>query len=322
MRILVTGAAGFIGSNFLRHMVGSSDHQLVAFDALTYAGNLNSITELLGKRVEFVHGDITDRSAVREAMSRCKQVVHLAAESHVDRSIVDADAFVKTNCFGTNVLCDIAKQLGIERFVHASTDEVYGSLASGSATETNELAPRSPYAASKASSDLIALSYHRTHGLPVVVGRASNNYGAFQFPEKIIPLFITNLLKGLPVPIYGDGLNVRDWLHVSDHCHALETLLTHGVIGEVYNVAAGNEVTNLDLTQHLLEFCGADWSAVTFVPDRLGHDRRYSLDFSKISALGWHPQQDFMDALARTVDWYRHNQNWWQPLKQTISHSS
>ncbi len=322
MKILITGAAGFIGSNFLRHMLTSSDHEMVAFDALTYAGNFSSIKELLGKRVEFVHGDITDRSAVLDAMSKCRQVVHLAAESHVDRSIVAADAFVKTNCFGTNVLCDIAKQVGIERFVHVSSDEVYGSLASGSATETTVLAPRSPYASSKASSDLIALSYHRTHGLPVIVGRASNNYGAFQFPEKIIPLFITNLLEGLPVPVYGDGLNVRDWLHVSDHCTAIATLLAYGEVGEIYNVAAGNELTNLDLTQHLLEFCGADQSAITFVPDRLGHDRRYSLDFSKIGALGWHPQQEFTDALACTVNWYRENQNWWQPLKQTPSHSS
>ena len=250
MRLFITGAAGFIGSNYLRHALATSDHSVVAFDALTYAGNLDSIKEVLGDRASFVHGDITDRLAVRSAMSGCELVVHFAAESHVDRSISGPDAFVYANCFGTNVLCDVARELGVERFVHVSTDEVYGSVESGSSRETDALAPRSLYAASKAGSDHIALSYFSTHGLPVIVTRASNNYGPFQLPEKVIPLFATNLLDGARVPLYGDGLNIRDWLHVDDHCAAIDTILGKGNDGEIYNVGAGNEITNRDASSN------------------------------------------------------------------------
>lgn len=315
MRLFITGAAGFIGSNYLRHVLATSDDAVVAFDALTYAGNLDSIKDLLGDRASFVHGDITDRSAVGSAMAGCDQVVHFAAESHVDRSITGPDAFVHTNCFGTNVLCDVARQIGVERFVHVSTDEVYGSVAVGSSLETDAVAPRSPYAASKAGSDLIALSYFSTHGLPVIVSRASNNYGPFQFPEKVIPLFATNLLDGASVPLYGDGLNIRDWLHVDDHCAAIDTILSKGSHGEIYNVGAGNEITNRDLTERLVELCGRDESAIEYVPDRPGHDRRYSLDCTKLRALGWTPQQNLTAGLEQTVEWYRTNRKWWEVLK-------
>lgn len=318
MRLLITGAAGFIGSNYLRHVLNTSDHAVVAFDALTYAGNLDSIKDLLGDRASFVHGDITDRSAVRSAMADCDQVVHFAAESHVDRSISGPDAFVYTNCFGTSVLCDAARRVGVERFVHVSTDEVYGSVEAGSSLETDAVAPRSPYAASKAGSDLIALSYFSTHGLPVIVTRASNNYGPFQFPEKAIPLFATSLLDGASVPLYGDGLNIRDWLHVDDHCAAIDTILSKGSCGEIYNVGAGNEITNRDLAERLLELCGRDESAVEYVPDRPGHDRRYSLDCTKLRALGWAPRQNLTGGLAKTVDWYRTNRGWWEALKNRV----
>lgn len=315
MRLFITGAAGFVGSNYLRHLLATSDHTVVAFDALTYAGNLDSIKDLLGDRVGFVHGDITDRAAVCAAMAGCGQVVHFAAESHVDRSILGPDAFVHTNCFGTNVLCDVARELGVERFVHVSTDEVYGSVAHGSSRETDAVAPRSPYSASKAASDLIALSYFSTHGLPVVVSRSSNNYGPYQFPEKVVPLFVTNLIDGGSVPLYGDGLHVRDWLHVADHCTAVDALLNNGVDGEIYNVGAGNEITNRELTDLLVVLCGRDESAIDYVPDRPGHDRRYSLDCSKLRSLGWEPVQDFSAGLAETVQWYSSNRRWWAPLK-------
>lgn len=315
MRLFITGAAGFIGSNYLRHLLATSDHSAVAFDALTYAGNLDSIKDLLGERAVFVHGDTTDRAAVASAMAGCEQVVHLAAESHVDRSIGGPDAFVHTNCFGTNVVCDVARRIGVERFVHVSTDEVYGSVAHGSSTETDAVAPRSPYAASKAASDLIALSYFSTHDLPVIVSRAANNYGPYQFPEKVIPLFATNLLDGERLPLYGDGLNVRDWLHVADHCSAIDTLLQSGVSGEIYNVGAGNEITNLELTGRLIALCGRDESVIDYAPDRLGHDRRYSLDCSKLRALGWTPAQEFSEGLCQTVEWYSANRSWWEPLK-------
>ena len=318
MRLFITGAAGFIGSNYVRHVLATSDHTVVAFDALTYAGKLNSIEELLGDRASFVHGDITDRVAVRSAMTGCDQVVHFAAESHVDRSIAGPDAFVHTNCFGTNVLCDIARQLDIERFLHVSTDEVYGSVEVGSSLETDAVAPRSPYAASKAGSDLIALSYCATYGLPVIVTRASNNYGPYQFPEKVVPLFATNLLDGSAVPLYGDGLNIRDWLHVGDHCVAIDTILSDGSNGEIYNIGAGNEITNRELTERLIELCGRDESAITYVPDRLGHDRRYSLDCTKLGSLGWAPEQDFLSGLEKTVEWYRQNRSWWEPLKNRV----
>ena len=315
MRLFVTGGAGFIGSNYVRHVLDHSDDSLVVYDAPTYAGNRASIEDVIGPRVAFVEGDITDREGVAAAMAGCDQVVHFAAESHVDRSLLGPDAFVRTNCDGTNVLCDVARRLGIDRFVHISTDEVYGSVEEGSSLETDPLAPRSPYSATKAGSDLIALSYHSTHGLPVVVTRASNNYGPYQFPEKIIPLFTTNLLDGATVPLYGDGLNIRDWLHVDDHCAALEVVRRQGRDGEIYNVGGGNEITNRELTDRLLELCGRDTAAIDHVEDRLGHDRRYSVDCTKVRELGWEPDRDFAAGLEGTVAWYRDNRAWWEPLK-------
>lgn len=315
MRLLITGAAGFIGSNYLRHVLKTSDDSVVVLDALTYAGNMVSISDLLGERASFIHGDITDREVVAEAITGCDVVVHFAAESHVDRSILGPDAFVHTNCDGTNIVCDVARQFGVERFVHVSTDEVYGSVDQGSSVESDPLAPRSPYSASKAGSDLIALSYQTTHGLPVVVTRASNNYGPYQFPEKVIPLFTSNLLDGLQVPLYGDGLNVRDWLHVADHCTGIDTVLHHGQVGEIYNIGGGNEITNRELTEQLIALCGRDESAIDYVEDRLGHDRRYSIDCTKLEALGWRASRDFAEGLEKTVAWYRDNREWWEPLK-------
>ena len=315
MKLFVTGAAGFIGSNYVRHVLDGSDDTIVIFDALTYAGNMASIEDVLGDRVSFVEGDITDRDAVRAAMAGCDQVVHFAAESHVDRSISGPDAFVNTNCDGTNVMCDVARQLEVERFLHVSTDEVYGSVETGSSVETDPLEPRSPYSASKAGSDLIALSYFTTYDLPIIVTRASNNYGPFQFPEKVIPLFTSNLLDGGSVPLYGDGMNIRDWLYVADHCSGVDVVLRNGGPGEIYNIGGGNEITNRELTDRLIELCGRDESAIDYVEDRLGHDRRYSIDCSKLRGIGWAPAQDFAEGLEKTVAWYRENRAWWEPLK-------
>ncbi|MBA2439022.1 MAG: dTDP-glucose 4,6-dehydratase [Acidimicrobiia bacterium] len=315
MKLFVTGGAGFIGSNYVRRVLEETDDEVTVFDALTYAGNLANLAGLDDDlRYRFVRGDVCDREAVSAAMAGHQAVVHFAAESHVDRSITSADAFVHTNCTGTNVVCDVARQTGVERFVHISTDEVYGSIAVGSFTETDPVGPRSPYSASKAGSDLIALSYFHTHGLPVVVTRSSNNLGPYQYPEKVIPLFVTRLLDGLRVPLYGDGGNVRDWCHVEDNCVAIDLVLRQGETGEIYNIGAGNEIINLDLTNRLLALSGADQSMVEPVADRLGHDRRYSVDSSKARALGWAPQRRLDEALAATVAWYRDNRQWWEPL--------
>jgi len=317
MKLFVTGAAGFIGSNYVRHVLAATDHQVTIFDALTYAGNLESIRDVLDdRRCEFVHADICDADDVTRAMEGHDAVVHFAAESHVDRSIDDGSKFVRTNCMGTNVLCDVAQRVGVGRFLHISTDEVYGSVENGSSTEADALDPRSPYSASKAGSDLIALSYHSTYGLPVVVTRCTNNYGPYQFPEKMIPLFTTNLLDGRKVPLYGDGLNVRDWIHVEDHNIAAQLVLDRGTPGEIYNIGAGNEVANIDLTRRLLALTGRDESFVQPVADRLGHDRRYSVDITKLAALGWSLSRTFDDSLAATVDWYRDHRDWWAPLKE------
>lgn len=315
MKLFVTGAAGFIGSNYVRHVLETSDDEIVIYDALTYAGNMASIEDVLGPRVSFVHGDICDRDAVAAAMKGNDQVVHFAAESHVDRSITGPDAFVNTNCDGTNVMCDVARHLEVDKFLHVSTDEVYGSVEEGSSVETDGLDPRSPYSASKAGSDLIALSYFTTYGLPVIVTRASNNYGPFQFPEKVIPLFTTNLLDGGSVPLYGDGMNIRDWLFVADHCSGVDVVLRNAEPGQVYNIGGGNEITNRELTDRLIDLCGRDESAIDYVEDRMGHDRRYSIDCSKLKAIGWAPAQDFAEGLEKTVAWYRDNRAWWEPLK-------
>ena len=315
MKIFVTGAAGFIGSNYVHHVLATSDDEVTVFDALTYAGNLDNLRDVADDpRYRFVQGDICDRDAVSAAMAGHDAVVHFAAESHVDRSITGPDAFVATNCDGTNVVCDVARQIEVDRFVHISTDEVYGSIDVGSFRETDRLGPRSPYSASKAGSDLIAMAYHETYGLPVIVTRSSNNFGPYQFPEKVIPLFVTNLLEGRNVPLYGDGGNVRDWCHVADNCAGVDLVLRAGTVGEIYNIGAGNEITNLDLTHRLLSLldCGED--RIDRVEDRLGHDRRYSIDCSKVRALGWSPTRQLDDALADTVAWYRDNRWWWEPL--------
>jgi dTDP-glucose 4,6-dehydratase len=316
MQLLVTGGAGFIGSNYVRWLLANTDDEVVVLDALTYAGNTDNFRGIEDdRRFRFVKGDIRDREAVRAAMHGCARVVHFAAESHVDRSIVDPDSFVLTNCHGTNVIMDTARQLGMERVLHISTDEVYGSVEEGSSVEGDLLVPRSPYSAAKAGSDLIALSYGTTYGLDVVVTRASNNYGPYQFPEKVIPLFVTNLLDGHTVPLYGDGLNVRDWLYVEDHCRAVDVVLRQGTAGEIYNVGGGNEVPNRVLTERLIALCGRDERSIQYVADRLGHDRRYSVDCSKLRRLGWAPERDFERGLAETVEWYRANRWWWEPLK-------
>jgi dTDP-glucose 4,6-dehydratase len=322
MNILVTGAAGFIGSAYVRMLLaedGPDAPRVTVLDKLTYAGTTTNLP-MDHPRLTFVQGDIRDAAVVDKLMAGAGQVVHFAAESHVDRSIDGATDFVLTNVVGTQTLLDAALRHGVGPFVHISTDEVYGSIESGSWPETHPLSPNSPYSASKASSDLIALAYHRTHGLDVRVTRCSNNYGPHQFPEKVIPLFISNLLDGGKVPLYGDGRNVRDWLHVDDHCQGIDLVRRGGRPGEVYNIGGGTELSNKELTGMLLEACGADWESVEYVEDRKGHDLRYSVDWSKIhEELGYHPRHDFTSGLAGTVAWYRDNRDWWEPLKRRVA---
>ncbi|MBL8932894.1 MAG: dTDP-glucose 4,6-dehydratase [Kineosporiaceae bacterium] len=326
MKIVVTGGAGFIGSNYVRNVLSGaypevSDAQVVVLDKLTYAGSLENLAPVDGSsHLTFVQGDICDPELVESVLAGADSVVHFAAESHVDRSISGAADFVLTNVLGTQTLLEAARRAGVRRFVHVSTDEVYGSIPVGSWPETHPLEPNSPYSASKAGSDLLARAYSRTHGLDVCITRCSNNYGPYQFPEKVIPLFVTNLLDGGRVPLYGDGGNVRDWLHVDDHCRGIQLVLEKGRAGEVYNIGGGTELSNKELTGRLLEACGADWSSVDHVADRLGHDRRYSVDITKISSeLGYAPEVDFAAGLAETVAWYRDNRAWWEPLKARVS---
>jgi dTDP-glucose 4,6-dehydratase len=328
MKVLVTGGAGFIGSHYVRCALtgrypGLREAEIVVLDKLTYAGsraNLDPVAD--SARLRFVQADILDVALVSDLMADVDEVVHFAAESHVDRSILGAAEFVLTNVVGTQTLLEAALRFDVARFVHVSTDEVYGSIASGSWSEDHPLEPNSPYSASKAGSDLIARAYHRTHGLPVMITRCSNNYGPYQLPEKVIPLFVTNLLDGLRVPLYGDGLNVRDWLHVDDHCRAVELVRARGRTGEVYNIGGGTELTNRELTERLLEACGAGWDMVEPVTDRLGHDRRYSLDISKVSSeLGYAPRVAFDVGLAETIAWYREHRDWWSPLRSRLEQS-
>jgi dTDP-glucose 4,6-dehydratase len=322
VRILVTGGAGFIGSNFVRKVLtdsypGLEGAEVVVLDALTYSGNLANLAAVADSpRYSFVKGDIRDAALLDTLYPGLDAVVHFAAESHVDRSVRDASIFVETNVVGTQRLLDAALRHDLPRFVHVSTDEVYGSINEGSWPENWPLEPNSPYSASKAGSDLLARAYHRTHGLNVSITRCSNNYGPFHFPEKVIPLFVTNLIDDKHVPLYGEGNNIRDWLHVDDHCRGIAMVLTGGRAGEVYNIGGGTELTNKELTEMLLEATGKDWSYVDRVADRLGHDLRYSVDISKIrSELGYEPQVPFAQGLADVVQWYRDNRDWWEPLK-------
>jgi dTDP-glucose 4,6-dehydratase len=321
MRVLVTGGAGFIGSHYVRQVLSGAyaalrDAEVVVLDKLTYAGNEANLAPVAADpRLRFVRGDICDARKVADVMRGVDLVVHFAAESHVDRSILGAADFVLTNVLGTQNLLQAALAAGVGKFVHVSTDEVYGSIETGSWTEDHVLEPNSPYSASKASSDLVARSFFRTHGLPVCVTRCSNNYGPYQFPEKVIPLFVTSLLDGRKVPLYGDGLNVRDWLHVADHCAGIQLVAEKGRDGEIYNIGGGHEVENVVLTREILRLTGKPDALIRRVTDRPGHDRRYSVDSSKIGQLGWAPDHAFAAALESTVRWYREHEAWWRPLK-------
>lgn len=323
MKLFVTGGAGFIGSNFTRMVInnalpGLEDAEVTVFDALTYSGTLTNLeTVKASPRFSFVHGDIRNEKDVAQALIGHDAIVHFAAESHVDRSVSNSRIFVDTNVLGTQTLLDAAMELGIGRFLHVSTDEVYGSIEDGSWDENEPLLPNSPYSASKASSDLLVRSYHVTHGLNASITRCSNNYGIHHFPEKVIPLFITNLLDGKKVPLYGDGANIRDWLHVDDHCRGIAAVVIGGASGEIYNIGGGTELSNRELTELLLEATGRDSSFVSPVADRKGHDRRYSVNIEKISReLGYQPQVNFSEGLADVVQWYRDNRWWWEPLKE------
>ena len=318
LEVLVTGGAGFIGSNFVRYALRAHpDWRVTTLDKLTYAGRRENLHDVMeDPRHRFVQGDVADAAVAAPLVRESNIVVHFAAETHVDRSILSAGEFITTDVFGTFVLLEAARESpGLRRFIQISTDEVYGSVAEGSSGETDELKPRNPYSASKAGADRLAYSYWATYQVPVIITRASNNYGPYQFPEKVIPLFVTNVIDDTEVPLYGDGLNERDWLHVEDHCRAVDLLIDAAENGEVYNVGGGNHVMNVDLTHRILELAGKPASLIRHVPDRPGHDRRYSLDTSKLRRLGWAPQIDFDAGLAATVEWYRQNEWWWRPIK-------
>jgi dTDP-glucose 4,6-dehydratase len=317
--VLVTGGAGFIGSNFVRWAHRAHpDWRITTLDKLTYAGRLENLDEVKDSpRHRFVKGDIADAAIAAPLVQASEIVVHFAAETHVDRSLHDAGAFIQTDVYGTFVLLEAARQAPkLRRFVQISTDEVYGSVPEGHSRETDELRPRNPYSASKAGADRLAYSYWSTYGVPVVVTRASNNYGGNQFPEKVIPLFITNAIDQIPLPLYGDGLNVRDWLHVEDHCRGVDLLIERGQNGEVYNIGGGNEVRNVDLTHRILALTGRPATLIKPVADRLGHDRRYAVDTSKLRGLGWAPRVAFDEGLRETVAWYMDHQAWWRPIKE------
>ncbi len=315
MRILVTGGCGFIGSQFVR-LAMSRGAEVVNLDKLTYAGNPANVADVADDEAYgFVHADIADAVLVEEAIQGCDVVVNFAAESHVDRSILDPADFIRTDVVGTAVLLDAARRTGVGRFVQVSTDEVYGSIPHGAFRETDPISPSSPYSASKAGGDLQVLAWHRTFGLDAVITRGSNTYGPRQYPEKLIPLFVTNALDGESLPVYGDGMQIRDWIHVEDHCTGIWAAMTSGEAGEVYNVGGGNEVPNLEITNRILELTGRDETLIRHVTDRPGHDRRYALDTARLRGLGWEPERPFADGLAATVAWYRDNRAWWEPIK-------
>jgi dTDP-glucose 4,6-dehydratase len=315
-KLLITGGAGFIGSNFIRHILNKyDDYNIVNLDKLTYAGNPGNLKDVSkDKRYKFIKGDIADSRSVEKAMEGCETVVNFAAETHVDRSIHGAAEFVRTNLFGTHALLEAAKKLGIKLFIQISTDEVYGSITDGSFKETDTLSPNSPYSSTKAGADLLARSYFTTYKLPVIITRSSNNFGPYQYPEKVMPLFITNLLQNKKVPLYADGMNVRDWLYVIDNCEAIDLIMHKGGVGEIYNIGGTTEITNLELTYDILDMLGKDRSLIKYVKDRPGHDKRYSLDITKLKRLGWCPRHNFKEALETTIEWYRNNKPWWQKL--------
>lgn len=317
MKILVTGGAGFIGSNFIRFMLERHpDYEIVNLDKLTYSGNPKNLEDIESDpRYKFIRGDVKDPDIVKDAIKGCDAVINFAAESHVDRSIKNPHHFIRTNVHGVLTLLREARDFRVSRFVQIGTDEVYGSIEKGSFTEESALNPRSPYSASKAGGDLLALSFYTTYKLPVIVTRSSNNFGPYQFPEKIMPLFITNALEGKKLPVYADGMNTRDWVYVLDHCEAIDTVLHKGEIGIVYNISAGNEITNIDLTRKILKYLGMNEGLIEFVEDRPGHDKRYSMDCLKIKQLGWEPRYSFEEALKDTIEWYKNNPEWWKPLK-------
>lgn len=318
MKFLVTGGCGFIGSNFIRYMLKRYPAcKIINLDKLTYCGNPDNLKDIKkDKRYVFIKGDICDRGIVDRAMKGCGIVVHFAAESHVDRSINNAAEFIKTNFHGTHVLLESARKHKIKRFIQISTDEVYGSIKKGSFKEADMLHPNSPYSASKAAGDHLALAHHATFGLPVIVTRSSNNFGPYQYPEKVIPLFITNLLENKKIPLYGDGLNVRDWLYVMDNCRAIDMVLHKGTPGEIYNIGGSFEISNIKLTRIILSILGRSDKMIKRVPDRLGHDRRYSLDSGRMRKLGWRPLKDFDAAIHETVQWYKNNKKWWERLRK------
>jgi dTDP-glucose 4,6-dehydratase len=319
VEVLVTGGAGFIGSNFVRHALAAHpDWRITTLDKLTYAGRMETLKDVIEHpRHRFVRGDIADAAVAAPLVKASNIVVHFAAETHVDRSILEAGEFIKTDVIGTFVLLEAARAAAdLQCFVQISTDEVYGSVPEGSSVETDELKPRNPYSASKAGADRLAYSYWATYGVPVIITRASNNYGPFQFPEKVIPLFITNAIDNIPVPLYGRGLNIRDWLHVMDHCRGIDAVIDRGRMGDVYNIGGGNEVRNVDLTHTLLRLADRPESLIENVKDRQGHDLRYSLDTSKLRALNWAPSVPFEEGLKETVRWYRENEWWWRPIKE------
>ena len=318
VNVLVTGGAGFIGSNFVRYALDAHpDWHITNLDKLTYAGRMETLNDVIGNpRHTFVHGDVADAEVAAPLVKAADIVVHFAAETHVDRSILEAGEFIKTDVIGTFVLLEAARVAEAAVLHQISTDEVYGSVPEGSSVETDELKPRNPYSASKAGADRLAYSYWATYNVPVMVTRASNNYGPYQFPEKVIPLFITNAIDNIPVPLYGAGLNIRDWLHVMDHCRGIDTVIERGTPGEVYNIGGGNEVRNVDLTHMLLRLADRPDSLIKKVQDRQGHDMRYSLDTAKLRTLGWAPTVPFEEGLKDTVRWYRENEWWWRPIKE------